>query len=155
MGRPIVYCDESTFNNQTLKRKAWASQGKQITLFKSKTRFSVTVYAAISSNALTRPVFVLKRRTTNQEDFRDFIREVKGAIRADLAHVPYLLYDGHSAHGTPLTQAYVGQFFKPLPQPPYSCQFNSVERLFSLAKRNLCKLMAQEPTADSQEEFER
>ena len=47
---------------------------------------------------------------------------------------PYLILDNHSAHKSVEVMAYIKLYFIPLLMPAYSCEFNSIETLWSLVK---------------------
>ena len=53
---------------------------------------------------------------------------------------PVLLYDGASAHTASRSQHKLSLHFKGLQMPPYSCEFNSIETIWAVAKANFAKL---------------
>ena len=57
-----------------MPKKTWSKFDEKITIARNDNRLSVTLYAAISPNALTEPVYYITTRTTNEEDFCLFLR---------------------------------------------------------------------------------
>lgn len=142
VNRPLIYLDESSMNNWQLQNKAWCSTNKAIKISRADTRFSTTLYAAISSNALNSPVYLKVRKTTNQIDYRRFVIKIAGSLKPGLINMkPFLLFDGHSSHLTKATSIVINRYFIPLRQVPHSCQFNVVESLFAKVKDNLMRLL--------------
>ena len=47
---------------------------------------------------------------------------------------PYLVFDNHPSHKSNSTIAFIEDYFKPLALPTYSCEFNSIETLWSHIK---------------------
>ena len=88
--RPIIYCDESTVSNWDLQRKTWSSP-ERIVIGRNDHRHSLTLYAAISPNALTKPTYMITDRTTCQEDWREFLYEVKRNVRSSIQSKPFLV----------------------------------------------------------------
>lgn len=99
--RPLIYVDETTSNSEMYKKKAWSRKGTRVQVTRSNTRYNCTVYSAFSPNCLSRPVFVTKQTTTNNVDYRSFLREVKNNVKPTINCKPFLVFDGHSAHCTP------------------------------------------------------
>ena len=52
-------------NNWVLQKRAWTNKDKKIMIAKSDRRYSLTIYACISPNALQEPVYKLIAKTTN------------------------------------------------------------------------------------------
>ena len=124
--KPLIYCDESSMNCWDLPKKTWSYSTEEITIPKNDSRLSVTLYAAISPNALSSPVFYLSRKTTNQQDFRSFLIKIKENVKSTITSKPFLVswgqylihlfllysqwgqylthflqvFDGHSSHKT-------------------------------------------------------
>ena len=80
---------------------------------------------------MARPVFYASQ-STNKVDFLKFLEQVKieiGDIR------PVLVYDNHPSHIKPLAvREYIQNNFIPLRLPTYSCEFNSIEKVWSQLK---------------------
>ena len=120
-GKPIIYVDESTFHSWMYQQRSWslpdAPNNHQI----NTKRFVVTVYGAIGT-CLKKPVYHFGP-STNKDDFRTFIREVKrNLISPELK--PFMLFDGATAHTARVSQALLKQLFEPLKNVPHSCGFN-------------------------------
>ena len=64
-GRGLLYVDESSFTNWSIAQKSWVTRGDTHLHCLPNTRFSVTVYACVSPNALNGLVYDLYDRTTN------------------------------------------------------------------------------------------
>lgn len=97
-----------------------------------KNHRNVTVYGAIG-NCLNEPLFKLGK-STNEEDYGKFLHDLKMKVRLDLGEKPILLYDGHTAHSTKKNLTIMERYFIPINIPPHSCDFNSIERVWSCAK---------------------
>ncbi len=54
-----------------------------------------------------------------------------------------VVLDNHSCHKTTATMKLLNTLFIPVFQPPHSSNFNSVETVWSSAKRNFLTLMLQ------------
>ena len=52
-----------------------------------------------------------------------------------------LFFDGHPSHTTKKSLALANRLFEPLRNVPHSCNFNSIEKLWSVAKNNLMKIL--------------
>ena len=89
---------------------------------------------------MDRPVFYVAE-STNKIDFLKFLELVKieiGEIR------PMLVYDNHPSHIKPqVVRDYIQEHFIPLRLPTYSCEFNSIEKVWSQLKAKFKTEMAQ------------
>ena len=88
---------------------------------------------------MARPVYYVGK-STNKEDFIDFLKLVKieiGALR------PMLVYDNHPSHTSKLASKYIEENFQPLKLPKFSCKFNSIEKVWSQLKATFKTEMAQ------------
>ena len=137
--KPLVYQDETTFNTWQLKAKSWALPGVRNEHARPGPRYSVTVYGAIGA-CLTQPVFSLGD-STNQVEFRQFVRKVKRHQKATVAGKPLLFVDGHAAHLTPESKKAIEAGFHCVKNVPYTCELNSIETYWSVAKAAFAKLM--------------
>jgi len=88
---------------------------------------------------MARPVFYVGQ-STNKNDFLKFLELVKieiGDIR------PVLVYDNHPSHIKPkIVRDYIQEHFTPLRLPTYSCEFNSIEKVWSQLKAKFKAEMA-------------
>jgi len=97
-----------------------------------------TLYGAIGA-CLARPVFYVGQ-STNKVDFVKFLEQVKAAL-GDIR--PVLVYDNHPSHIKPLAvREYIHSNFSPLRLPTYSCEFNSIEKVWSQLKAKFKSEMA-------------
>ena len=98
----------------------------------------MTVYGAIG-DCLVRPVYYWANRT-RQDHYREFLKQVHGAVKPEVGKA-FLLYDGHSAHKTKASIKLASRLFHAFSTVPHSSNFNSIETVWSVAKRNFQKLM--------------
>ena len=134
----IIYVDETTFTSRITKKKTWQRADEpNLTAFGDKW-MSQTVFGAISPH-LRQPVWYLGR-STNSVDFCRFLDEIRGQLKYHVEK-PVLLYDGASAHTSRVSQQKLRDHFKGLQPPPHSCEFNSIEAVWAIAKRNFAKLL--------------
>ena len=87
---------------------------------------------------MTKPAVYMFGRSTNAVDVDRFLRLVANHIRADVCK-PYLLYDGHRSHTGQAIQSLISQYFTDLRNVPYSCEFNAIETVWSVAKHYFAK----------------
>lgn len=91
----------------------------------------VTLFGAIGT-CLSKPVF-MTGSSTNSVEFRQFIVELIRHLPRG-GPKPYLVHDGARAHYANISKALIETNFHRLAMPPYSCQFNSIERLWAHIK---------------------
>ena len=149
--RPIIYLDESSFINQAILPRSWAGAGRHQQYPIDSERFSTTVFGAIG-NCLVEPVYKCYE-TTNKENVVDFLKLVASKVRIATKGKPFLLYDQHRAHTSHLARPVIDQYFVGMKQVPYSCGFNSIEKIWFVAKRMLLKRLILFPDL-TQESFE-
>lgn len=106
----------------------------------SAERFNTTVYGAIGT-CLNKPlVFRLEKATTNSADYLKFLREdLLPAIDNRSRLKPILVFDQLRAHKTEPVMERLEPYVIPLPQVTYSSNFNSIETIWSIAKRSYFK----------------
>lgn len=80
-------------------------------------------------------------KSTNQKEYQQFVRLVKGKVRQDVTEKPIFLFDGAPPHLTKKSMTLVKSLFVPLRNIPHSCDFNSIESLWSTAKNAFHKLL--------------
>ena len=73
---PLVYIDETTANSFMCSSKTWSKRGSRVNIAVANMRYHCTLYACVSANCLLQPVYMVRERTTNQEDFREFLQRV-------------------------------------------------------------------------------
>ena len=137
--KPVIFQDETTFNSWSLKMKSWQHPDRVNEHVRPGPRFSVTVYGAIGT-PLTGAVFSLGT-STNQVEYREFVRKVKRHQKTTVRGKALFLFDGHPAHRTDQSLKEVRQLFHPVMNVPYTCELNSIETYWSVAKSNFGKLM--------------
>ena len=94
----------------------------------------VTLYGAIGNCLKTPSVFTVDQGTTIVGFTRFIETLVQQKIQIDSR--PYLILDNHSAHRSKKLTELLTANFKVLWMPPYSCEFNSIERLWAYIKRS-------------------
>ena len=131
--KPIIFMDETTVNTWQIKTKSWSSKTDIVEHKRPSTRIGVTVFGAIG-NCLKNPVF-RTAKSTKKHDYIEFMRLVKEQVRS-IHHnqKPILLFDAHRAHTSLLAREEIPRMFVPLKIPVYSCEFNSIEKVWSYAK---------------------
>ena len=85
------------------------------------------------------------RPRARSEKERDFLRKLVGRLRPDLQQKPVLFYDQHRSHTTRESLNLAKRHFYPLENAVASSDFNCIESVWSLAKRNLAKLLQLHP----------
>lgn len=89
-------------------------------------------------DCLDEPVF-MKGKSTNSEDFWFFIEEVAKHIKIG-SKKPVLIMDNATAHTAKINRNRLNDYFIPVYMPSHSSSFNSVERIWAVAKRNFAIL---------------
>ena len=135
-GKPIVYIDETTFNTWMFKSKSRSSRVAPNLHGLNDERYAITVYGAVGW-PLRKPVYFLAK-STNQIDFRKFLREVVLAFKVHVRK-PILLFDGATAHTATDSMKLIKRHFQPMKNVAHSSNFNSIETLWSIAKRNFTR----------------
>ena len=102
--------------------------------------YFATVYGAIS-HCLNKSVFMMAK-STNTVDFKKFltkvVKEVKIEYRGSKRAV--LVCDNHGAHIAKANKEFIEREFYPLYMPAHSSPFNSIERVWAVAKNNFAQL---------------
>ena len=101
----------------------------------------MTCYGAIG-DCLSRPVYYWAN-STRQDHYRAFLSLVHGSVKPEVGKA-FLLQDGHRAHTTNLSKRLASRLFIAFSTVPHSSNFNSIETVWSVAKRNFQKLMQYE-----------
>ena len=60
--KPIIYCDETTFNSWMMKAKSWSYEENAVVHARNNKRVSVTIYGAFGE-CMNKPVFKLGSTT--------------------------------------------------------------------------------------------
>ena len=122
---PLIYMDESSFNSFVIKPKSWSAKDQVNVHHRDNKRFSVTVFGAIG-HPIEGLLFVMLARSTNQIDYRRFLRQLKQKVKSDVGNKPVLLYDGAPPHCTFNSHRTAEQLFFPLKNVAHSSDFNSI-----------------------------
>ena len=130
-----IYVDETTFLGQQVQRKSWSTRVNPNLHFMTGGRFVTTCYGGIGTCLKKPVVFILRSKTTNEEHYVEFLTELHKQLKPGSGK-PILIYDRHTAHSSNVSWPVVTKWFRPLPQVSYSSNFNSVETVWSLAKRH-------------------
>lgn len=104
----------------------------------SKRLKGVTLYGAIGT-CIDKAVF-MTGRSTNTEEFVQFLKKIV-AEKKPTDKLPYFVYDNAPAHISNLAKPILQESFQAIPLPPYSCQLNSIETLWSHIKRRFKQRM--------------
>lgn len=118
------------------QNRAWAKADQRVVFPYDSNRFKgVTLFGAIGTG-LSEPFFMLAERTDAQE-YERFLQHLVVFIKPQMegAPKPRLVIDGHPAHLTVSNRALMEQHFEITQLPASSCEFNSIEWLWSLVKK--------------------
>lgn len=103
---------------------------------------SVTLYGAVG-HCIKKVGYFKLGSSTNRHEFAEYLEELKDFVHVGaLKQKPYLIIDGHSAHRA--CKSEMAKHFKPLFMPPHSCQFNSIESVWSYLKQSFRKMTAED-----------
>ena len=108
-------------------------------------KHNITVMGAISDQ-LKRPFFLVAD-STNEEECRDYFRQLKSQVKPFLANrrKPIIVLDNATAHKTAATMNVLNTMYHPLFLPSYSSNFNSVEWVWGLAKKEVRRRLVLQP----------
>ena len=135
---PVVYVDESSFGAwENRQRKAWSVRNEPVEVHINNQMYFRTMFGGIG-DCLDEPVFI-KGKSTNSEEFRSFIEEVAKHIKIGSKR-PVLIMDNSPAHTAKKNRDLLNEYFIPVFMPAHSSGFNSIERIWSVAKRNFAIL---------------
>ena len=138
--------DETTFINQAILPKSWAPYRKHNEHWIDSERMNVTVFGAIGS-CLKSPVYMLAD-TTNAHNFKMFVKRIHENVKFGIEIKPLLVYDGHPAHRSHQSRAVIAKYFTDFLNVPYSCNFNAIEKVWFVAKRQMLKKLLLIPDID-------
>lgn len=147
-GTPIIYIDETSIRAQDCPRKSWATrEDPNVHLIDANGSLAVTVYGAIGACI---PATFMLARSTNAADYQQFVRLVAGKLPADLPKKPVWFHDGHAAHTSAASRSLVAHYFRPLQNVPYTSEFNAIEYVWGLLKRDVRRrlLIRSEPLSE-------
>jgi len=137
-GDPLVYFDEASFNLWLRSRKTWTPREEPIKYPLGRNRGKgITVMGAISQH-LGKPLFTLEE-STNSRAFADFLQKLRKRFPLRSTRVTIVL-DNHKAHRTTLVTNLARELnLELMYMPPYSPEFNCIEALWSVLKRDFKK----------------
>jgi len=132
---PLVYFDEASFNLWLRNRKTWTASVDPIKYVLNKNRGKgITVMGAIS-NHLGKPLFTLET-STNSNAFCKFLGRLRQRFPLRSTRVTIVL-DNAKAHKTlDVKRTAEGLNLELMFMPPYSPEFNCIEALWSVIKRD-------------------
>ena len=133
--KPLIYMDETTFHSWMLRAKSWSKRSQPVLHARVDRRHALTVYGGVGF-CLTEPVFRVGA-STNKQEYGNFLIDLSEKVKPEFRggrNKPILLYDGHPAHVSADCLSLAREFFEPLQIPGYSCEFNSIEKVWGLAK---------------------
>lgn len=129
----IVYIDETTFHLWQKVPKCWLRPGMKLSLSKSRGP-SITVIGAISElrGLVHYDVF---DGSNNGERFKAFLSKLKQKCFGKTV----VVLDNLKVHHAKILDQVYDSNFKEMLLPPYSCELNPIERLWSVVKRKWVK----------------
>ena len=109
-------------------------------------RYSCSVTGAIG-NCIKNHSHIRIFERNNQESFTSFLLTLKKNLKNIYSQSkPYIVLDNFSGHKTNKSLRVLEQHFQPLWLPPHSCQFNCIERFWSISKSHFRVHQAQNHT---------
>ena len=141
-GFVIVWIDENSFSSAALPLYSWMKRGwdAERVIRPSSQRFNVIV-AQWNKEAY----FMMKRKTTSDNQFWDFINLLDNEPRSRLAKTTYerrmvVMFDNASIHKTKKVKLLVKKLrWVVFSIPPYSPELNQIEHTFGILKSNISK----------------
>ena len=139
IGRPLVYFDEASFNLWMRNRKTWTPRDQPIKYPLKKCRGKgITVMGAISQH-LTKPLFTLET-STNSQAFVQFLKQLRKRFPRQGSTPVTIVLDNAKAHHTQEVKKIAKKLnFELMFMPPFSPEFNCIEALWSVIKRDFKK----------------
>jgi transposase len=137
-GKPLVYFDEASFNLWLRNKRTWTPKLEPIKYPINKSRGKgITVMGAISQH-LGKPLFTMEV-STNSSAFQSFLTKLRQRFPLKSTRVTIVL-DNARAHTTlDVKQLAEALNLELLFMPPYTPEFNSIEALWSVIKRDFKK----------------
>ena len=141
-GFVIVWIDESSFSSSALPLYSWMKRGwdAERVIRPSSQRFNV-----IAAQWNKEAYFMMKSKTTNEDQFRDFINLLDKELRSRLAKITYerrmvVMFDNASIHKTKEVKLLVKKLgWVVFTIPPYSPELNQIEHTFGILKSKISK----------------
>jgi transposase len=134
-GEPLVYFDEASFNLWLRGKRTWTPKEMPVKYPLNKNRGSgITVMGAISQH-LGKPLFTLEK-STNSAAFQTFLKKLRKRFPLKQTRV-HIVLDNASAHVTAEVRVLAADLnFQLMFMPPYTPEFNCIEALWSVIKRD-------------------
>ena len=141
-GFVIVWIDESSFSSAALPLYSWMKRGwdAERVIRPSSQRFNV-----IAAQWNKEAYFMMKRKTTSDNQFWDFINLLDNEPRSRLAKTTYerrmvVMFDNASIHKTKKVKLLVKKLrWVAFSIPPYSPELNQIEHTFGILKSKISK----------------
>ena len=141
-GFVIVWIDESSFSSAALPLYSWMKRGwdAERVIRPSSQRFNV-----IAAQWNKEAYFMMKRKTTSDNQFWDFINLLDNEPQSRLAKTTYerrmvVMFDNASIHKTKKVKLLVKKLrWVVFSIPPYSPELNQIEHTFGILKSNISK----------------
>ena len=141
----IIYFDEASVNVWMRRHSTYAGPGMSIkTPINSKLHQAITIYAAIGS-MLGSTFHYTVGRTTNTADMLRFVNTLR---QPDYHHSHasqriFMVLDNARCHHSAIVLERMEELgITPLFMPPYSPEFNSIERVWATVKSNIIFIKA-------------
>ena len=141
-GFVIVWIDESSISSSALPLYSWMKSwcDAERVIRPSSQRFNV-----ITAQWNKEAYFMMKSKTTNEDQFRDFINLLDKELRSRLAKITYerrmvVMFDNASIHKTKEVKLLVKKLgWVVFTIPPYSPELNQIEHTFRILKSKISK----------------
>ena len=146
-GKPLVYFDEASFNLWLRNKKTWTPKDEPIKYPLGRNRGKgITVMGAISQH-LGKPLWSLEE-STNSFAFMSFLEKLRGRFPLKSTRVTVVL-DNARAHCTTNAKQLAEKLNLELMfMPPYTPEFNCIEALWSIIKRDFKRRVLMEDSVD-------
>ena len=141
-GFVIVWIDESSFSSSALPLYSWMKRGwdAERVIRPSSQRFNV-----IAAQWNKEAYFMMKSKTTNKDQFWEFIKLLDKQLISRLAKITYerrmvVMFDNASIHKTKEVKLLVKKLgWVVFTIPPYSPELNQIEHTFGIIKSKMSK----------------
>jgi transposase len=142
-GVPLVYFDEASFNLWLRNRRTWSPRVDPVKYPIGRNRGAgITVMGAISQ-FMGKPIFTLEK-STNSTAFQNFLRVLRQRFKVRSIRL-YLVLDNAKAHTNKESKLLAEELnIELLFMPPYTPEFNCIEALWSVLKRDFKRRVLEE-----------
>ena len=138
----IVWIDESSFSSSALPLYSWMKRGWDA---ERVTRPSSQRFNVIAAQWNKEAYFMMKSKTTNEDQFCEFIKLLDKQLKSRLAKITYerrmvVMFDNASIHKTKEVKLLVKKLgWVVFTIPPYSLELNQIEHTFGILKSKMLK----------------